>query len=120
MKHSPVFTKKFISLLLLIYLLPFMGFILGPSLGFSIMKKLTPPETIQTWKDEASCLDNMKPRTAESEARRMQLLLLLGQRGIDYDGGPDEELENAPFVTRLLSTSRQSWLRLFGQEAPSF
>jgi hypothetical protein len=107
--------RKLFVLLITVLMLGALFFI-GPAVGQAVLRKITPGERISAWKSEARKLDAAQTRTPETEARRLEVLRKLAQRGIYIDGGlRDEAIEHNPnpFTFAIMATWR--WRELFGK-----
>ena len=86
--------KKILKPVLLVSAI-FGSFLLGPPIGQSLFRLITPNSTIEAWKNESRDLDQIFPQTITSESKRLDIARKLSQRGIYVDAGiRDEAIEH--------------------------
>jgi len=106
--------KKIFKPILLVAAI-FGSFLLGPPIGQSLYRLITPNPTIQAWRNEFRDLDQIFPRTNTIEEKRIDIARKLSQRGIHVDPGiRDEAIEHNvnPYTIFVMTCWR--WKDLLG------
>lgn len=86
----------------------------GPAIGKSCLHVLTPAATLTAWQTEVERLDRIFPREAINEAKRLELLRKLRQRGIRLDEGPIEEIDHKTTLYTMSVRIGWQWQELLG------
>lgn len=89
-------------------------FLLGPSLGTSLLHSATPASQISDWKSEVERLDQLFPRVTVNETRRLEMIRKLRQRGIRIDEGVEESIDHKTTPYTLFVRGYREWKTLFG------
>jgi hypothetical protein len=86
----------------------------APFLGQIALRAFTTDSVVQDWKAEFERLDGIFPREAANEARRLEIIRKLRQRGIPVDEGLDESIDHKMTPYTILVRGCQDWERLLG------
>ena len=86
----------------------------APFLGQIAVRAFTTASVVQDWKAEFERLDGIFPREAANEARRLEIIRKLRQRGIPVDEGLDESIDHKMTSYTIFVRGCQDWERLFG------
>ena len=89
-------------------------FWLGPFLGQTALRAFTSDSVVQDWKTEFERLDGIFPREAANEARRLEIIRKLRQRGIRVDEGVDETIDHKMTPYTIFVRGCRNWDRLLG------
>jgi hypothetical protein len=86
----------------------------GPAIGKAGLHAMTSESTLTAWRTEVDRLDQIFPREPANEAKHLELLGKLRQRGIRLDEGIIEEIDHhfAPYTIAV--RIGWSWQELFG------
>lgn len=106
--------KKILNPILVVTAI-FGSFLVGPSIGQSLYRWITPNPTIEAWRNECRDLDQIFPRTFTNESKRIDIARKLSQRGIHVDPGiRDEAIEHNvnPYTIFVMTCWR--WKDLLG------
>lgn len=99
-----------IGILLVLALL----FWFAPFVGQKALQILTSDSVVQDWKTEFERLDSTFPREAANEARRLEIIRKLRQRGIATDEGVDESIDHNLTPYAIFIRGCRNWERLLG------
>lgn len=86
----------------------------APFLGQTALRAFTTDSVVQDWKSEFERLDGTFPREAANEARRLEIIRKLRQRGIAVDEGVDESIDHNTTPYTLYVRGCRNWERLLG------
>ena len=86
----------------------------GPAIGKHCLHAFTPASTLTAWQAEVDRLDHVFPREPSNEAKRLELLRKLRQRGIRLDEGIIEEIDQHFTPYTIAVRIGWSWKELFG------
>ena len=109
-----VIRRVTLSRLVLLFLSNALFVIFGPMMGKSCLHALTPASTLTAWQGEAERLDRIFPRDSMNEAKRLELLRKLRQRGIRIDEGIVEEIDHHITPYTIAVKIGWQWQELFG------
>jgi hypothetical protein len=87
----------------------------GPAISKQGLCALTPASTLAAWQSEVERLDHVFPREPANEARRLELLRKLRQRGIRLDDGVIEEIDHHITPYTIAVKIGWAWQELLGQ-----
>ena len=86
----------------------------APFLGQIALRAFTTDSVVQDGKAEFERLDGIFPRESANEARRLEIIRNLRQRGIPVDEGLDESIDHKMTPYTIFVRVCQDWERLLG------
>lgn len=86
----------------------------APFLGQTALRAFTSESVVQDWRTEFERLDGIFPCEAANEARRLEIIRKLRQRGIPVDEGVDEAIDHKDTPYTIFVRGCRNWERLFG------
>jgi len=110
MNRATQILRRALSVLAALVLL----FWFAPFLGQTALRALTKDFVVQDWKAEFERLDSTFPREAANEARRLEIIRKLRQRGIAVDEGVDESIDHNTTPYTIFVRGYRNWERLLG------
>jgi hypothetical protein len=90
----------------------------GPAIGKAGLQAMTSESTLTAWRAEVDRLDHIFPRESANEAKRLELLSKLRQRGIRLDEGIIEEIDHHFTPYTIAVRIGWSWQELFACANP--